>query len=98
MVSNACQGAAREACRSAAIFGEDAPIVNEVAKTFLQQSGLSTTTVKVDVTSMPSSVTGYEIIQAQVDIDYAAVSLIGDPFNLSAQTVNGHSAILAEQD
>lgn len=95
MVSNAVQGAAREATRSASIFGKTNAVNKETAVSFLKHSGVDTSTIQVDINSAPSSVPGYEVIQATIAIDYSKVSWLGDPFSLVSE-VKGYSATLVE--
>ena len=63
----------------------------------MEASLFSSDSVKVDITEGESTVDGFDMVSVVVRIDYADVSLIGDPFNLGVTEVRGTSAMLSEQ-
>jgi len=95
---NATAGAAREVARLVAVSGVDDTAALEHAKAVMKQSLFETDRVEVVVNNEPSSVPGMNMISVEVSIDFADVSLIGDPFNLGVTNVRGFSSMLREEE
>ena len=89
-------GAAREANRVFAVRGDQAA-AEQVALEYMQRSFFSIEDLDLTFTTAPSSISGFEVLSCQVEIDYEDVSLISDPFNLGAQQVRGFSSMYREQ-
>ncbi len=91
---HAATGAAREAVRIMAVAGEQST-AESVAVDYLRRSSFDVGEVNFDFVTSESSIPGYQNIECTVEVDYADVSLIGDPFNIGASHVRGYSAMLA---
>jgi len=90
-------GAAREANRVFAVRNnqEDA---EQVAIEYMQRSSFNIESLDLTFTTEPSSIDGFEVLNCTVEIDYADVSLISDPFNLGAQNVRGFSSMYRSEE
>ena len=85
-------GAAREANRVFAVRGDETE-ARTVALDYMQRSFFNIQDLDVTFTTTPSTISGFEVLSCEVEIDYEDVSLISDPFNLGAQQVRGHSSM-----
>ena len=94
---HATAGAAREVARLVAVADVDQATAEQHARDVMEHSLFRSDTVQVEITDEPSSVTGFNLITVEVSIDFADVSVIGDPFNLGVTEVSGFSSMLSEQ-
>jgi len=95
--THATTAAAREAARVSAVSGASNEEATQVAKDLIAASYFDTETVEVIIEASDSSVSGMKKYSCKVAIDFEAVSVIGDPFNLGVAKVKGHSAMLAPE-
>ena len=94
---HAATGAAREGARIYAVT-RNLGTARTAAENFLTNSSFDTSDVKVGVEESNSNIEDRELISCTVEIAYADVSLIGDPFNLNTLTVPGFATIMADED
>ena len=94
---NATAGAARETARLVAIAGVDEATAEQHAKDVMEHALFKPDTVKIQITNEASSVPDMNLVSVEVSIDFADVSVIGDPFNLGVTVVRGYSSMLSEQ-
>ncbi len=95
MSLHAVAGAAREANRVYAVRGNQQE-AETIALEYLQKSSFNIDELQISFSTDASSISGFEILSCQVEIDFEDVSLISDPFNLGAQHVRGHSSMMIE--
>ena len=95
MAIHAATGAARAAARATAIGGASLADAKKLANKYMEASSFASDTVALDVDRKASDVTDWDQVSCTVTIDFAAVSVIGDPFSIGATVVTGRSAMLA---
>lgn len=95
MALHATTGAARAAARATAVGGVSLSEATTIAQNYMSASSFSSDSVTLEVDTEPSAVADMDQISCTVRIDFAAVSVVGDPFSIGASSVAGFSAMLS---
>ena len=95
MALHAVTGAARVAARATAIAGVSESDATIIAQEYMSASSFNSDSVTLDVDTDARTDINMNQVTCTVSIDFAAVSLVGDPFSIGANIVNGSSSMLA---
>ena len=83
--------------RLVAVAGADETAALAQAKTFMDNSGIITDRVNIDIADDTTGVPGLVSFTATVTIPFSDVSIVGDPFNLNVTEVRGDSAMVVPE-
>ena len=95
MALHATTGAARAAARATAIAGVSSSDATQIARDYMSASSFASDTVTLDIATDPTTVDSMNQVSCTVTIDFDAVSVIGNPFSIGANSVTGFSSMLA---
>ena len=93
MVLHATTGAAREAIRAAVVTGVEEEQVRQVATDFMASSYFSVDTIEVRFRESESNIPNMTNYACVVTIDFADVSILGNPFQTGR--LGGNASMIA---